>query len=62
MRAVGVAVAAAYTFVLARSAGGMVLVVAPIFPFTSLGLADHLSEWRLARAQATPEAAPPVDR
>ena len=62
MRAVGVAVAAGYTFVLARSAGGMVLVVAPIFPFTSLGLADHLSEWRLARAQATPEAAPPVDR
>ena len=35
---------------------------APIFPFTGLGLADHLSEWRLARAQPTPEAAPPVDR
>ena len=40
----------------------MVLIAAPIFPFTGLGLADHLSEWRLARAQPTPEAAPPVDR
>ena len=44
------------------SAGAIVLVAAPIFPFTGLGLADHLSEWRLARAQPTPEAAPPVDR
>ena len=28
-------------------------VAAPVFPFTGLGLADHSSEWRLARAQPT---------
>jgi hypothetical protein len=52
MRAGAVAVAAIYSFVLARVAGAMVLVAAPIFPFTGLGLADHLSEWRLARARS----------
>jgi hypothetical protein len=61
-RAGAVAVAAVYTFVLARAAGAVVLIAAPVFPFTSLGLADHLSEWRLARARTTPEAAPPGDR
>lgn len=61
MRAGAVAIGAAYTFVLARVAGAVVLIAAPIFPFTGLGLADHLSEWRLARAQTKPEAAPPVD-
>ena len=43
-RAVGVAVAAVYTFVLARAAGAIVLLPAPIFPFTAIGVADHLSE------------------
>ncbi len=62
VRAGAVAVAAAYTFVLARAAGATVLIAAPIFPFTSLGLADHLSEWRLARARTRPEVAPPADR
>lgn len=62
VRAGAVAVAAAYTFVLARAAGAVVLIAAPIFPFTSLGLADHLSEWRLARARTKPEVAPPADR
>jgi hypothetical protein len=52
MRAAAVAVGATYTFVLARVAGPAVLVAAPIFPFTGLGLADHLSEWRVARAKA----------
>lgn len=52
MRAGAVAVAAAYSFVLARVAGPVVLVAAPIFPFTGIGLADHLSEWRLARDAA----------
>ena len=32
----------------------------PIFPFTGIGLADHLSEWRLAEPGGT-RAAPPVD-
>jgi hypothetical protein len=57
MRAGAVAVGAAYTFVLARVAGPVVLVAAPIFPFTGLGLADHLSEWRLARARSLSGAA-----
>jgi hypothetical protein len=61
IRAAAVAVAAAYAFVLARAAGAVVLIAAPIFPFTSLGLADHFSEWRLARAQAKPEVAPPAE-
>jgi hypothetical protein len=45
LRAAGVAVGAAYAFVLVRVAGPVGLISAPIFPFTSLGLADHLSEW-----------------
>jgi hypothetical protein len=45
-RAVGVAVAAAYTFVLARLAGALVLLPAPVFPLTALGVADHLAERR----------------
>ena len=53
LRAAAVGVAAAYCFVLARTAGPVVLVAAPVFPFTALGLADHLSAWRLQRA-ATP--------
>jgi hypothetical protein len=61
IRAAAVAVAAAYAFVLARAAGAVVLIALPIFPFTSLGLADHFSEWRLARAQAKPEVAPPAE-
>jgi hypothetical protein len=48
-RALGVAVAAGYTFVLVRTAGPITLVAAPIFPFTALGVADHLSERRRER-------------
>jgi hypothetical protein len=51
-RAVAVAVGAAYSFVLARVAGPVVLVAAPIFPFTGIGIADHAAEWRIARADA----------
>jgi hypothetical protein len=57
IRAGAVAVAAIYSFVLARVAGAVVLVAAPIFPFTGLGLADHLSEWRVARARSLRGAA-----
>lgn len=53
-RAGAVAIAASYTFVLARVAGPVVLVAAPIFPFTGIGLADHLSEWRLERETGRP--------
>lgn len=48
-RAVGVAVAVAYTFVLVRVAAELVLLPAPIFPFTAVGIADHLAERRAER-------------
>ena len=46
------AIAAAYSFVLARVAGPVALISAPIFPFTALGLADHFAEWRQDREAA----------
>ena len=45
-------------FVLARTAGPVVLVAAPVFPFTGLGLADHLAEWRRERARRRAERRP----
>ncbi|HMK11426.1 MAG TPA: hypothetical protein VK461_07580 [Acidimicrobiales bacterium] len=48
-RALGVAFACAYTLVLARAAGAIVLISVPAFPFTSIGLADHLAERRQER-------------
>jgi hypothetical protein len=56
----GVAVAVVYSFVMARAAGALVLIAAPIFPFTALGLADHVAEWRVARTRSQSEALPPV--
>lgn len=55
-RALGVVVAAVYAFVLVRTVSAFALLFAPVFPFTAIGLADHLVEWRRAR-RATPEAA-----
>ena len=52
-RAGGVAIAAAYSFMLVRLAGPAALIAAPVFPFTALGLADHLSEWRAEREART---------
>jgi hypothetical protein len=49
-RAWAVVVAAAYTFALARVAGALVLLPAPIFPLTAIGIADHLSERRAEQA------------
>jgi hypothetical protein len=49
-RAVAVLVASVYAFALARMAGAIVLLAAPIFPFTAIGIADHLSERRAARS------------
>jgi hypothetical protein len=46
-RAVGVALAAAYAFLLVRTAGAIVLVPAPILPLTAIGVADHVAERRL---------------
>lgn len=50
-RWVAIGIAAAYTFVLVRLAGGVVLLSAPVFPFTAIGIADHLSQ-RNAEHQA----------
>jgi hypothetical protein len=50
-RALAVLAASAYTFVLVRTAGAITLLSAPVFPFTALGIADHLSEqWRAREA------------
>ena len=46
-RAAGVAIAAVYTFVLVRAASALVLLPAPVFPLTAIGMADHWSERRL---------------
>jgi hypothetical protein len=48
-RAVAVLVASLYTFILVRVAGPIVLLPAPVFPLTAIGIADHLSERKLER-------------
>jgi hypothetical protein len=47
-RAIAVVAATLYTFVLVRTVGALALLPAPIFPFTGIGVADHLSERRAA--------------
>jgi hypothetical protein len=51
-RALGVLVATAYTFLMVRLAGDLVLIVAPAFPLSAIGVADHLSERRRERTAA----------
>lgn len=53
VRALAVALASAYTFVMLRAAGDAMLLVAPVLPFTSIGVADHLSERRRERQGRT---------
>jgi hypothetical protein len=53
-RALAVAVATIYTFVLVRIAGVITLLAAPVFPFTSIGIADHLSERNREREAVQP--------
>jgi hypothetical protein len=50
-RALGVVVATVYTLVLAQLAGALVLLPAPIFPLTAIGVADHLAERRAEHAR-----------
>jgi len=57
-RAIGVVIAVLYTFVMVRVAGPIVLLPAPIFPFTAIGIADHLSERKREREQAEGKHAP----
>jgi hypothetical protein len=51
-RWLGVLVAALYTFALVRVVGALALFPAPIFPFTAIGLADHLAARRREREAA----------
>lgn len=53
-RMVAVAIATLYTLVLVYVAGGIVLLPAPIFPFTAIGIADHLSERKAERERQQP--------
>jgi hypothetical protein len=48
-RAIGVLFASVYVFLMIRTAGDLILLVAPALPFTSIGVADHLSERRRER-------------
>ncbi len=50
-RALGVAVATVYTFVLIRVGGDVIVLGAPVLPFTALGLADHFVERRRERSE-----------
>lgn len=52
-RAVAVLVVSAYVFILVRSATVIALLLAPVLPFTSIGVADHLSERRREREART---------
>jgi hypothetical protein len=52
-RAAAVALAAMYTFVLVRAGSLLVLLPAPIFPLTAVGLADHWVEWRRSQSSAS---------
>jgi len=48
-RAIAVLAVSVYVFILLRSASVIALLLAPVLPFTSIGVADHLSERRRER-------------
>jgi hypothetical protein len=50
-RILAVVVATAYTMVLVWTVGGLALLPAPVFPFTALGVADHMAERRAQAAR-----------
>jgi hypothetical protein len=49
-RALAVLAVSVFAFLLVRVAGEMALLLAPVLPFTAIGVADHLSETRRDRA------------
>jgi hypothetical protein len=49
-RALAVGLATVYTFVTLRTVPDAAVLLAPALPFTSIGVADHLAEWRRERA------------
>jgi hypothetical protein len=51
-RIFAVAAATVYCFILLRTVSGLALLIGPALPFTSLGVADHLSERRAERSAA----------
>ena len=58
-RALAIVVVSAWAFVTVRTVTDVALLLAPVLPFTSLGVADHLLEIRRERC-AAPH--PPTDR
>jgi hypothetical protein len=48
-RAIAVVVATAWTFLTLRTATDVALLLAPALPFTAVGVADHLVEYRRER-------------
>lgn len=52
MRAIAVVAATAYAFLLVRIVPEVAVLLTPILPFTSIGVADHLSERRAERHAA----------
>jgi hypothetical protein len=49
-RAIAVAAVTVYCFLLLRTVSEVALLIGPALPFTSLGIADHLSERRAERS------------
>jgi hypothetical protein len=56
-RVLAVSAATAYAFLLMRVAGSAMLVAAPVLPFTSIGVADHIAERRRQRDRERAEDA-----
>jgi hypothetical protein len=56
-RALGVLAASVYVFLLVRLAPEIALVMSPALPFTSIGVADHLSEQRRERERRAQDGA-----
>lgn len=51
-RVIAVVAVTVYCFFLLRTVSGLALLIGPALPFTSLGIADHLSERRAERSAA----------
>jgi hypothetical protein len=50
-RAIAVLVVSLYVYLMIRVAGDVTLLLAPTLPFTCLGVADHLVERRIEKAE-----------
>jgi len=57
-RAIAVALATIYVFVLLRVASDVALLMGPVLPFTGIGIADHLSERKRDRERQAAGRAP----